>query len=168
MSVRFETFFEYLKARTYTAFHDRLIMAVLLWYVHSCLALSSVTMILTFSLAQTDEQAPLPGALSQLLMRVCTGLQSGRPADFVFNCQMGRGRTTSGMVTACLIATTMTWEHEKEEGLQEDEDQSAKALDQYDSIDGPSEEEAYLQGELWLELSCHETLRGLVDSEDCG
>ena len=67
--------------------------------------------------------------------------------DFIFNCQMGRGRTTSGMVTACLIATTMAWEHEKEGTLQAEE-QSEYALEQYDSIDGPSEEEAYLQGQL--------------------
>ncbi|KAI0330242.1 hypothetical protein GY45DRAFT_1323965 [Cubamyces sp. BRFM 1775] len=95
--------------------------------------------------AVTDEQAPLPGALSQLLQRVRSGLQSSEPADFIFNCQMGRGRTTTGMVTACLIATTTTWEHEREE-LLEDE-QNAHALEQYDSMDGPSEEEAYLQGE---------------------
>lgn len=73
-----------------------------------------------------------------------TGLQSGEPADFIFNCQMGRGRTTSGMVTACLIATTMTWQHDQEDSFQEE--QSANGLEQYDSIDGPSEEEAYLQG----------------------
>ncbi|KAI0707157.1 inositol hexakisphosphate-domain-containing protein [Earliella scabrosa] len=95
--------------------------------------------------AVTDEQAPLPGALAQLLTRVSTGLQSDHPADFIFNCQMGRGRTTSGMVTACLIATTMTWEHEQEDSFVEE--QSNNGLDQYDSIDGPSEEEAYLQGE---------------------
>ncbi|RPD74988.1 hypothetical protein L226DRAFT_508637 [Lentinus tigrinus ALCF2SS1-7] len=96
--------------------------------------------------AVTDEQAPLPGALSQLLMRVRTGLQSGQPADFIFNCQMGRGRTTSGMVTACLIATTMTWEHEKENRITE-EDQNTNPLEHYDAVDGPSEEDAYLQGE---------------------
>ncbi|KAL7279008.1 hypothetical protein ACG7TL_006840 [Trametes sanguinea] len=96
--------------------------------------------------AVTDEQAPLPGALAQLLMRVRSGLESGEPVDFIFNCQMGRGRTTTGMVTACLIATTMTWEHEREDALN-DEDQNTNALEQYDSIDGPSEEEAYLQGE---------------------
>ena len=94
---------------------------------------------------QTDEQAPLPGALSQLLMRVRAGLKEGRPADFIFNCQMGRGRTTSGMVSACLIATTVTWEHEAESKIQEDE-QGINALEHYDSIDGPSEEEAYRQG----------------------
>ncbi|KAI8980087.1 inositol hexakisphosphate-domain-containing protein [Trametes punicea] len=96
--------------------------------------------------AVTDEQAPLPGALSQLLMRVRSGLECGRAVDFVFNCQMGRGRTTTGMVTACLIATTTSWEHERE-NLLKDEERSANALEQYDSMDGPSEEEAYLQGE---------------------
>ena len=58
---------------------------------------------------------------------------------------MGRGRTTTGMVTACLIATTTTWEHEREEMLKEDEP-NAHVLEQFDSMDGPSEEEAYLQG----------------------
>ncbi|KAI0701913.1 inositol hexakisphosphate-domain-containing protein [Cerioporus squamosus] len=96
--------------------------------------------------AVTDEQAPLPGALSQLLMRVRTGLQGGEAADFIFNCQMGRGRTTSGMVTACLIATTMAWEHAAEDKIS-GEDQNANALEHYDAMDGPSEEEAYLAGE---------------------
>ena len=81
-----------------------------------------------------------------MLTRVRTGLQSKHPADFIFNCQMGRGRTTSGMVTACLIATTMKWEHEKESQLEE-EQSGTNALEYYDSIDGPSEEEAYLKGE---------------------
>lgn len=39
---------------------------------------------------QTDEQAPLPDALQQLLQRVQSGLNTA--TDFVFNCQMGRGR----------------------------------------------------------------------------
>ncbi|KAF9466586.1 inositol hexakisphosphate-domain-containing protein [Collybia nuda] len=90
--------------------------------------------------AITDEQAPLPDALSQLLDRVAVGL--AQAGDFIFNCQMGRGRTTTGMVTACLISSTMNWE------------EAEKALEQhdivgeiYDTMDGPSEEEAYLQGE---------------------
>ncbi|KAJ7081810.1 inositol hexakisphosphate-domain-containing protein [Mycena belliarum] len=91
-------------------------------------------------LAQTDEQAPLPDALSQLLDRVRSGLtQAG---DFVFNCQMGRGRTTTGMVAACLIATTLSWE-----GKEPQYEPEEVASDIYDSMDGPSEEEAYLQGE---------------------
>ncbi|KAJ7707320.1 inositol hexakisphosphate-domain-containing protein [Mycena rosella] len=91
-------------------------------------------------IAITDEQAPLPDALSQLFDRVRSGLtQAG---DFVFNCQMGRGRTTTGMVAACLIATTMSWD-----GQEPKYDPEEVAPDSYDSMDGPSEEEAYLQGE---------------------
>ncbi|KAJ6507779.1 inositol hexakisphosphate-domain-containing protein [Mycena vitilis] len=90
-------------------------------------------------IAITDEQAPLPDALSELFDRVKSGLtQAG---DFVFNCQMGRGRTTTGMVAACLIATSMSWRGEKPKYDQEDLEAT------YDSMDGPSEEEAYLQGE---------------------
>ncbi|EKM78648.1 hypothetical protein AGABI1DRAFT_100687 [Agaricus bisporus var. burnettii JB137-S8] len=93
-------------------------------------------------IAITDEQAPLPVALSQLLDRV----QSGPPAacDFVFNCQMGRGRTTTGMVTACLIASTQQWTSQEQQ-LAEHEPMTEAEI--YDPIDGPSEEEAYLQGE---------------------
>ncbi|KAF7374402.1 hypothetical protein MSAN_00324300 [Mycena sanguinolenta] len=91
-------------------------------------------------IAITDEQAPLPDALSQLFDRVKSGLtQAG---DFVFNCQMGRGRTTTGMVAACLIATTMNWDGKEPRYEQED------VTDAYDPMDGPSEEEAYLQGML--------------------
>lgn len=89
---------------------------------------------------QTDEQAPLPDALSQLLERVRSGYPEAD--DFIFNCQMGRGRTTTGMVTACLISTTINWQGEENyiDG-QEDPDSV-----EYDSIDGPSEEQAYRQG----------------------
>jgi hypothetical protein len=55
---------------------------------------------------------------------------------------MGRGRTTTGMVTACLISTVMNW-HEEETVIGQSEEPVAEY---YDSIDGPSEEEAYLQG----------------------
>ncbi|KAG2017712.1 hypothetical protein CC2G_007200 [Coprinopsis cinerea AmutBmut pab1-1] len=90
--------------------------------------------------AITDEQAPLPDALSQLLNRI----QSGLPVagDFIFNCQMGRGRTTTGMITACLIASTMNWEEKNEHVV---EDGSTPEI--YDPMDGPSEEESYLAGE---------------------
>ncbi|THG97465.1 hypothetical protein EW026_g4541 [Hermanssonia centrifuga] len=90
--------------------------------------------------AITDEQAPLPDALQQLLNRVSSGNDAG---DFVFNCQMGRGRTTTGMVTACLIATTANWNKSTDDIASPEEN----GLDIYDSIDGPSEEEAYLEGE---------------------
>lgn len=54
---------------------------------------------------------------------------------------MGRGRTTTGMVTACLISTTMNWKAQQE-ALDKDDAET----EIYDSMDGPSEEEAYLQG----------------------
>lgn len=90
-------------------------------------------------MAVTDEQAPLPEALWQLVTRIRSGL--AETGDFVFNCQMGRGRTTTGMVTACLISTIMGWDGEIEL-LEFDEEEEIG----YDSIDGPSEEDAYLQG----------------------
>ncbi|KAG2117755.1 inositol hexakisphosphate-domain-containing protein [Suillus clintonianus] len=91
--------------------------------------------------AITDEQAPLPDALSQLLERVRFGYSEAD--DFIFNCQMGRGRTTTGMVTACLISTTMNWQGE-ENCIDTQEDLNST---EFDSIDGPSEEQAYRQGE---------------------
>jgi len=55
---------------------------------------------------------------------------------------MGRGRTTTGMVMACLISTTM-----KSVGLGENRFiQEDSEIESYDTMDGPSEEEAYLQG----------------------
>ncbi|KAL0953290.1 hypothetical protein HGRIS_004539 [Hohenbuehelia grisea] len=91
--------------------------------------------------AITDEQAPLPDALWQLVERIREGMSQA--GDFIFNCQMGRGRTTTGMITACLIATTIGWDTH---GVVEAEGQD-DADEMYDSMDGPSEEEAYLQGE---------------------
>lgn len=91
--------------------------------------------------AVTDEQAPLPDALWQLFTRVRTGLASA--GDFVFNCQMGRGRTTTGMITACLISTALQWDGNAFEFSGEEEERG------YDTIDGPSEEDAYLQGQTW-------------------
>ncbi|KAF5359127.1 hypothetical protein D9756_003293 [Leucocoprinus leucothites] len=92
--------------------------------------------------AITDEQAPLPAALFQLLDRIQSGLSQA--GDFIFNCQMGRGRTTTGMVTACLIASTQQWTRQEQQ-LAEHEPITEAEI--YDPIDGPSEEEAYLQGE---------------------
>ncbi|PWN26799.1 hypothetical protein BDZ90DRAFT_211139, partial [Jaminaea rosea] len=53
--------------------------------------------------AVTDEQAPLPGVFKAIEGRVLTALRQG--AATAFNCQMGRGRTTTGMVIAALVST---------------------------------------------------------------
>lgn len=52
--------------------------------------------------AITDEQAPLPNALAQLQNRCVSALESS--SSMAFNCQMGRGRTTTGMVVGCLVS----------------------------------------------------------------
>jgi hypothetical protein len=51
------------------------------------------------------------------------------------------------MVTACLISTTMNWR------LDDDEKNArgGSPVEYYDTMDGPSEEEAYLQGECLFE-----------------
>ncbi|KAJ3072961.1 hypothetical protein HDU98_002548 [Podochytrium sp. JEL0797] len=48
----------------------------------------------------TDEQAPIPDVFDQLVERL-TVLESNTEA--IFNCQMGRGRTTTGIIVACLL-----------------------------------------------------------------
>jgi hypothetical protein len=61
---------------------------------------------------------------------------------------MGRGRTTTGMVTACLISSTMNWQSNyfSDDELLDDEVTDEPMLEMYDAIDGPSEEEVYLAG----------------------
>ena len=58
---------------------------------------------------------------------------------------MGRGRTTTGMVTACLISSSITDRESSENDASSDDDELT--LEVYDAIDGPSEEEVYLAGE---------------------
>ena len=98
---------------------------------------------------KTDEQAPLPDALSQLYERIKLGLNNDEAGDFIFNCQMGRGRTTTGMISACLVANLSAWDGTKE-SLAVLREQTTNPDVPYDAMDGPSEEEAYLQGEVAL------------------
>eukprot|EP00475_Leptophrys_vorax_P003053 TRINITY_DN11766_c0_g1_i1.p1 TRINITY_DN11766_c0_g1~~TRINITY_DN11766_c0_g1_i1.p1 ORF type:complete len:864 (+),score=197.56 TRINITY_DN11766_c0_g1_i1:351-2594(+) len=51
----------------------------------------------------TDEQAPLPETFDYIV-QMCLGALERQVENvyFVFNCQMGRGRTTTGIVIACL------------------------------------------------------------------
>ena len=53
--------------------------------------------------AITDEQAPVPNVFSTLEERVMLAIHTH--AATAFNCQMGRGRTTTGMIIASLIIT---------------------------------------------------------------
>lgn len=54
----------------------------------------------------TDEQAPIPGVFARLEERVESALQHSEVA-MAFNCQMGRGRTTTAMVAATLVASIL-------------------------------------------------------------
>ena len=54
----------------------------------------------------TDEQAPIPRVFARLEERVASALQHESVA-MAFNCQMGRGRTTSAMVAASLVASIL-------------------------------------------------------------
>lgn len=52
----------------------------------------------TIYVTVTDEQAPIPGVYSRIEERVYQALKrDSSDVGFVFNCQMGRGRTTTGM-----------------------------------------------------------------------
>ena len=54
---------------------------------------------------------------------------------------MGRGRTTTGMTTACLISSIVHLDGGEVPAVLHE-----TSSEIYDSMDGPSEEEAYLQG----------------------
>lgn len=90
-------------------------------------------------IAITDEQTPLPLALDQLVHRVEAGYRDA--GDLIFNCQMGRGRTTTGMVAACLISTVASRDVTRDAAKTDDESSLM-----YDRDDG-YEEAAYLNGE---------------------
>ena len=62
--------------------------------------------LLHINVSQTDEQAPLPGALSQLLDKIRTGLSR---ATLFLTVRWAAGEPPLGMVTACLISSTVSW-----------------------------------------------------------
>ncbi|GJN93415.1 hypothetical protein Rhopal_006470-T1 [Rhodotorula paludigena] len=53
----------------------------------------------------TDEQAPIPGIFSRIERRLSSALTGHDKENFsaAWNCQMGRGRTTTGMVACALV-----------------------------------------------------------------
>nr|KIR85732.1 hypothetical protein I308_03840 [Cryptococcus tetragattii IND107] len=88
--------------------------------------------------AITDEQAPLPVTFQVVLDRVTEGLKQG--TDFVFNCQMGRGRTTTGMTIASLIATITSNDSAFDGGFLSDEEEE-------EDEEAVAEATQYLNGE---------------------
>jgi hypothetical protein len=65
--------------------------------------------------------------------------------DLVFNCQMGRGRTTTGMVCADLVASVLYGDYRMQSV--QDVSGGVNGSGRVDG-DGLSEEEAYLNGTL--------------------
>lgn len=72
----------------------------------------------------TDEQAPIPRVFARLEERVEAALQHTEMA-MAFNCQMGRGRTTSAMVAASLVASIL---HPHETSIQTPRSEVAPGL----------------------------------------
>ncbi|CAE6436067.1 unnamed protein product [Rhizoctonia solani] len=94
-------------------------------------------------LAITDEQAPLPDALDQLVHRVEAGLKVA--GDLVFNCQMVSSVDWNFIRKLTFLTGTRT-DHNWNAASQ-DEDESSADTSHYDTVDGSYEEEAYLRGE---------------------
>ncbi|AAZ13106.1 hypothetical protein, conserved [Trypanosoma brucei brucei TREU927] len=66
----------------------------------------------------TDEQSPTEGnfdaLVEALLPHITAHMDRRETLSFVFNCQMGRGRTTTGMVVCCLLIGLVMPEYYKE------------------------------------------------------
>lgn len=104
--------------------------------------------------AVTDEQAPLPDVFRAIEERVLQALKQG--AATAFNCQMGRGRTTTGMVIASLVSTVHSHRDELLHGEMSasavaggNDDSSAADTSRYQAKDllDNREDELLLQGE---------------------
>lgn len=52
---------------------------------------------------RTDEQAPIPAVFDHLLQLGWDQREGSPAANAIYNCQMGRGRTTTGMVISTLL-----------------------------------------------------------------
>ncbi|CAO3608947.1 unnamed protein product [Cunninghamella echinulata] len=99
----------------------------------------------------TDEQAPIPDVFDLLKHRV---LEARKGKDILFNCQMGRGRTTTGMVTAALMSMILNNNCVIDENnlLVNDEtykpfESTSQLLFEQDKDDVYDERERYLNGE---------------------
>lgn len=63
-------------------------------------AIRQCTSLIYHRIPITDEQPPLPGAFDEIFSLLW---QASSDYKIIFNCQMGRGRTTTGMVIASII-----------------------------------------------------------------
>lgn len=93
----------------------------------------------------TDEQAPIPAVMSRIEERVSNGLNKQHATQFAWNCQMGRGRTTTGMVAAALVANILYSNHSSQ-------DLTASFVTSFDDVEANTkwdsrEQDPYLQGD---------------------
>ncbi|KZP00352.1 hypothetical protein CALVIDRAFT_560340 [Calocera viscosa TUFC12733] len=94
----------------------------------------------------TDEQAPLPDGFTQLVERVEAALVDGD--ELIFNCQMGRGRTTTGMVAASLISTIVQQAKQDKKLVSALDTSLNRETEEYnDPMITGHDEEVYLNGE---------------------
>lgn len=107
--------------------------------------------------AVTDEQAPVPAVFSEIERRVLKALDRGSAT--AFNCQMGRGRTTTGMIIASLISTVSHYGEEIfiNEELPRDEEnanqeQGNQRMEGAKDLLDNREDELWLQGEYRMTL----------------
>ncbi|KZT53703.1 hypothetical protein CALCODRAFT_439779 [Calocera cornea HHB12733] len=94
----------------------------------------------------TDERAPLPDGFTQLVERVEAALVDGD--ELIFNCQMGRGRTTTGMVAASLISTIVQQAKQDKKLVAALDTSLNRGSEEYnDPMITGHDEEVYLNGE---------------------
>lgn len=105
----------------------------------------------------TDEQAPIPKVFDELINRMF--LHSKGNTDILYNCQMGRGRTTTGIVITCLMEMIIGNKHLVKEYLNREKDLQRRGIDT--SIDSNAPEfmesseqrkQRFLQGEYRIVL----------------
>ena len=70
-----------------------------------------------FRIPVTDERSP-KAVDFDILSTFC--LEAPEGATLVFNCQMGRGRTTTAMIVASLLQIRARWRHQQEHGAEAD------------------------------------------------
>ncbi len=98
----------------------------------------------------TDEQAPIPEVFDLLLERLIV-----RPGttDAIFNCQMGRGRTTTGMVVTTLVEMIVGVKELLEDEAASDDEFALPLVKPADYIDEEGTDatrQRYLDGEYKL------------------
>lgn len=105
-----------------------------------------------FLIFSTDEQAPIPEVFDQFVDRLAHlgKKENTENINSLFNCQMGRGRTSTGMIIACLMHMIIGNTHLKTMSSEEFGSLESMSQIHVDSID--FEETRYKKGEFKIIL----------------